>query len=269
MFWVTPWQPEYFDMHKYKNFNWLITVIKLLILILWKRNTYSTINLLNSRLFLKTKNLCSQSFCDHIQWFQWLQLAMHHRYVVWCHMPWSSQKCLGVMIISTKAVCAHCIYNVPENSLDDQWRCPPRWPGDWWWWSPPRGPRTPRRRPAPSRPRSCGGPSHPRTDNIPAINHVLSLMSRMWGTSHPTQSCSIMFVIHFCGELVGFCVTEAAFGRRRMVGDQFDCVSLGHDDEVNLSCPSWVWHLGVYYGCDLVLVLGWDHVNWSVSGKNI
>ena len=64
-------------------------------------------------------------------------------------------------------------------------------------------------------------------------------MSRMKRTSpHPTQSCSVVFVIHFCGELVGFSVTETAFGRGWMVGDQFDCVSLGHGDEVNLSGPS-------------------------------
>ena len=46
--------------------------------------------------------LCSQSSCDHIWWFQWLQLAIHHRYVIliWCHVLWSSQKCLEVMIIS-------------------------------------------------------------------------------------------------------------------------------------------------------------------------
>ena len=60
--------------------------------------------------------LSSQRSCDHIQWFQWLQVVIHHRYVtlVWCHMHWSSQKCLEVMIISTsmsctKAVWAHCI----------------------------------------------------------------------------------------------------------------------------------------------------------------
>ena len=28
---------------------------------------------------------------DHIQWFQWLQVVIHHRYmtIVWCHMHWS------------------------------------------------------------------------------------------------------------------------------------------------------------------------------------
>ena len=50
--------------------------------------------------------MCSQSSCDHIQWFQWLQLAIHHGYVtlVWCHMHWSSQKCLELMIISTNVM---------------------------------------------------------------------------------------------------------------------------------------------------------------------
>ena len=43
--------------------------------------------------------LSSQRSCDHIQWFQWLQVVIHHRYVtlVWCYIHWSSQKCLEVM----------------------------------------------------------------------------------------------------------------------------------------------------------------------------
>ena len=43
---------------------------------------------------------------DYIQWFQWLQRVIHHRYVtlVWCHMHWSSQKCLEVLIISTNVL---------------------------------------------------------------------------------------------------------------------------------------------------------------------
>ena len=60
--------------------------------------------------------LSSQRSCDHIQWFQWLQLAIHHGYVTlgWCHKHWNSQKCLKVMIISTamsctKAMSTHCI----------------------------------------------------------------------------------------------------------------------------------------------------------------
>ena len=63
--------------------------------------------------------LSSQRSCDHLQWFQWLQVVKHHRYVTlfWCHVLWSIQKCLEVMIISTampctKAVCAHCIYQM-------------------------------------------------------------------------------------------------------------------------------------------------------------
>ena len=58
------------------------------------------------RPFFKTKNLCSQSSCDHIQWFQWLQVVIHHRYVtlVWCHIHWSSQKGLKVIIISTNVM---------------------------------------------------------------------------------------------------------------------------------------------------------------------
>ena len=71
--------------------------------------------------------LSSQRSCDHIQWFQWLQVVKHHRYVtlVWCHVLWSSQKCLEVMIISTamsctKAVCAHCI---GHNTI----YCNPEW----------------------------------------------------------------------------------------------------------------------------------------------
>ena len=66
--------------------------------------------------------LSSQKSCDHLQWFQWLQLLKHHRYVtlVWCHVFWSKQKCLQVMIISTamsctKAVCAHCIVQKCNN----------------------------------------------------------------------------------------------------------------------------------------------------------
>ena len=36
--------------------------------------------------------LSSLRSCDHIQWFQWLQVVIHHRYVtlVWSHMHWSS-----------------------------------------------------------------------------------------------------------------------------------------------------------------------------------
>ena len=60
----------------------------------------------SSRLFFKTKNLCSQSSCDQIQCFQWLQVVVHHRYVtlVWCHMHWNSQKCLKVMILITNVM---------------------------------------------------------------------------------------------------------------------------------------------------------------------
>ena len=60
--------------------------------------------------------LSFQRSCDHIQWFQWLQVVVHHRYVtlIRCHMHWCSQKCLEVLIISTamsctKAVCGHCM----------------------------------------------------------------------------------------------------------------------------------------------------------------
>ena len=50
--------------------------------------------------------LSFQRSCDHIQWFQWLQVVVHHRYVtlIRCHMHWCSQKCLEVMIISTNVV---------------------------------------------------------------------------------------------------------------------------------------------------------------------
>ena len=59
-----------------------------------------------SRTFFKTKNLCSQSFCDHIQWFQWLQVVIPHGYVtlVWSHMHWISQKCLEVLIRGTNVM---------------------------------------------------------------------------------------------------------------------------------------------------------------------
>ena len=41
-----------------------------------------------------------QRSCDHIQWFQWLQVVVHHGYVtlVWSHMYWSSHKYLVVLI---------------------------------------------------------------------------------------------------------------------------------------------------------------------------
>ena len=70
--------------------------------------------------------LSSQRSCDHLQWFQWLQVVKHHRYVTlfWCHVLQSSQKCLEVIIISTamsctKAVCGHCIacFNFYESLL--------------------------------------------------------------------------------------------------------------------------------------------------------
>ena len=44
--------------------------------------------------------------CDHKQWFQWLQLVILHGYItiVWCHMHWSSHKCLEVLIIGTNVM---------------------------------------------------------------------------------------------------------------------------------------------------------------------
>ena len=69
----------------------------------------------NIRLFLKDKNLCSLGSCDHIHWFQWLQLAMHHGYVTLdgSHMHWNKQKDLKVML-EPKRSCTllpgtHCI----------------------------------------------------------------------------------------------------------------------------------------------------------------
>ena len=61
----------------------------------------------NSLLFYRSMvELSSQRFYDHIQWFQWLQLAICHGDVtlVWCHMHWSSQKCIEVMIIITNVM---------------------------------------------------------------------------------------------------------------------------------------------------------------------
>ena len=70
--------------------------------------------------------LSFQRSCDHIQWFQWLQVVVHHRYVtlIRCHMHWCSQKCLEVLIISTaisctKAVCGHCMVDVRDESNDE------------------------------------------------------------------------------------------------------------------------------------------------------
>ena len=62
--------------------------------------------------------LSCQRSCDHIQWFQWLQVVILHGYVtlVWCHMLWSSQKCLEVLIIAANVVhnfSCHPLYNVP------------------------------------------------------------------------------------------------------------------------------------------------------------
>ena len=71
---------------------------------------------LETQIFGLKKNVCyfialwlrlsSQRSFDHIQWSQWLEVVIHHRYVtlVWCHMDWSSQKCLEVMIISTNVM---------------------------------------------------------------------------------------------------------------------------------------------------------------------
>ena len=77
----------------------------------------------NSLLFYRsTVELRSQRSCDHIQWFQWLKLAIHNGYVTldWYHMHWNSQKCLKVMNTRTamsciKTVCAHCIYSQFRN----------------------------------------------------------------------------------------------------------------------------------------------------------
>ena len=43
------------------------------------------------------------------------QVVIHHRYVtiVWCHMHWSSQRCLEVIIISTAMSCTIFVYLVP------------------------------------------------------------------------------------------------------------------------------------------------------------
>ena len=43
---------------------------------------------------------CSLGSSDHIHWFQWLQLAIHHGYVTLdeSHMHWNKQKDLKVML---------------------------------------------------------------------------------------------------------------------------------------------------------------------------
>ena len=66
----------------------------------------SKVALTRQNICYKTKYLCSQSSCDYIQWFQWLQVVVHHGYVTlaWCHMHWSSQKYLEVLIIAANAV---------------------------------------------------------------------------------------------------------------------------------------------------------------------
>ena len=56
-------------------------------------------NSIELQTIFKTKNLCSQRSCDHIQWFQWLQVVIQLT-LVWRHMHWSRQKHLEVMIIS-------------------------------------------------------------------------------------------------------------------------------------------------------------------------
>jgi len=68
-----------------------------------------------ARLFLFIKNLCFLSSCDHIQWFQLLQLAMHHGYVTLdgCLIHWNKQKDFKVMQ-EPKRLCTflpgpHCI----------------------------------------------------------------------------------------------------------------------------------------------------------------
>ena len=70
--------------------------------------------------------LSSQRSHDHIHWFQWLQVAIYHRFgtLVWCHMHLNSQKCLELMIKSTAvsctilvgAKCIHIIFYIAPTS---------------------------------------------------------------------------------------------------------------------------------------------------------
>ena len=82
----------------------------------------------NTRLFF-FKNLCFLGSCDHIQWFQWLKLAIHHEYVTLdgCHMHLNKQKDLKVML-EPKRSCTlllgtHCIitFNLCLLSLATKW----------------------------------------------------------------------------------------------------------------------------------------------------
>ena len=59
--------------------------------------------------------LCSLGSSDHIHWFQWRQLAIHHGYVTLdgSHMHWNKQKDLKVML-ELQRLCSvlpgtHCI----------------------------------------------------------------------------------------------------------------------------------------------------------------
>ena len=76
---------------------------------IWSQELWEHKFLVLKKVLLFYRSMLRLSFqrsCDHIQWFQWLQVVVHHRYVtlVRCHMHWSSQKCLEVLIISTNVM---------------------------------------------------------------------------------------------------------------------------------------------------------------------
>ena len=72
-------------------------------------------NTIEYQTFFLNKKWCFLGSCDHIHWFQWLQLAIHHGYVTQngSHMHWNKQKDLKVML-EPKRSCTllpgiHCI----------------------------------------------------------------------------------------------------------------------------------------------------------------
>ena len=81
-----------------------------------KNNYHPIIRLQNTITFFTSKNLCFKESCDHIQGFQWLQLVIIEGYgtILGCHMQWSSQNGLEVLL-EPKRACTilpgtHCIY---------------------------------------------------------------------------------------------------------------------------------------------------------------
>ena len=83
-----------------------------------KNNYHPIIRLQNTITFFTSKNLCFKESCDHIQGFQWLQLVIIEGYetILGCHMHWSSQNGLEVVLEPQRACTilpgTHCITKI-------------------------------------------------------------------------------------------------------------------------------------------------------------